>query len=120
MKEEIIQWLESGADYHTGCLLFQKYSNNTHAKRYVFVSNNNYPALRLKLKEELCRLAGIEFNPLKPEDVKKKSKSTGKKQNQKRKSKAPRATKTPKTELQQEQQKQTLTESETASSESSN
>jgi len=98
MKEDIINWLDAGADFHVGCELFCKYSQNNYAKKYVFISKNNFPAIRTKLKIELCRLADIEFNPLNPEDVKKKSERTGSKS--KAKKKTNRKRRTPNTEQQ--------------------
>lgn len=74
IKSEIIEWIVSGSDYSAGVQLYNKYGTNVILKKTVFIPGRNFPSILARLKKELCAIADIPFDPLRPDDLKKKSK----------------------------------------------
>lgn len=57
MKQEVINWLQSGCDSNQGIALLEKYSTNTFLKRLIKAN----PIKNAKLlKESLCKIAKVD------------------------------------------------------------
>lgn len=70
---EIELWISNGCEFHSGCNLYHKWGTNIILKTQNFIPSKRFPAVENHLKKELCAIAGIQFDPMRPEDLKKKS-----------------------------------------------
>jgi len=70
--DEILEWINTGCEFHSGCALYHKYGTNIILKTQNFIPSKRFPAIENHLKKELSLIAGLNFDPLNPSDLKKK------------------------------------------------